>query len=115
MGGLIGVATDDKDGLMPKGCYRKRDQLSGEVDLNNVLENGYYQLSSITNKINFPTDFLANFGMLEIVNPGYTQSDPNTSSFAVQKLWDFQNSNFFFRIKGGSGAGYKWGDWIKMQ
>ena len=106
--------TDEKDGLMPKYSYRKRDSLYGEVDLNNILQNGYYTLSNISNKINFPADFSANFGMLEVVNPGYTPNDSTTSGFAVQKLWDQLGNNLFFRIKGGFGAGYVWGSWIKM-
>lgn len=98
---------------MPKYSYRKRDPLFNEVDLNKVLENGYYLFSSVTNKINFPSEFTDNFGTLEVINPGYSPTDSNASTFAVQRLWSY-NNELFVRVKGGLGAQYVWSNWRKI-
>ena len=106
VGGLIGVATDDKDGLMPQGSYRKRNQLSGDIDLNEIMDNGYYSLSSLSGKTNFPEGF-GGYGVLEVINPNYDKNN----AFCIQILRDYGN-NTFIRMKGGLGANYVWNSWV---
>ena len=107
VGELIGVATDDKDGLMPKGSYRKRDQLSGDIDLNEIMDNGYYSLSILSGKTNFPDGF-GGYGVLEVINPNYDMKN----AFCIQILRDYGN-NTFIRMKGGLGANYVWNSWVE--
>ena len=71
--GLIGIATEEKDGLLSKNGFFYRDSIEENTDLDTVSSVGYY---GINNKriINCPSDFsgVSIYGTLVVIE-GYNR------------------------------------------
>lgn len=73
VGGLIGIATGEKDGLLSKNGFFYRGSIEENTDLDTVSSVGYY---GINNKkiINCPSDFygVSIYGTLVVIE-GYNR------------------------------------------
>lgn len=100
--GLIGVSTNNKDGLMGKDSFRFRGTFSKSNDLSIFTENGFVYLTIGDNPNDWPKGI--NSAILEIYNVSYSG---NIRCF--QRIQNIFSVDAYFRFFNG-----KWSAWIKL-
>ena len=96
MEGLIGIATEEKDGLLSKNGFFYRGSIEENTDLDTVSSVGYYGISN-KKVINCPSDFLeiSIYGTL-IVIEGYNR-------LPIQVFISNDKMNLYFRASISTG------------
>lgn len=92
MGGLIGTATIDKDGLQSKNSYMNRGIIN---DANLATKEGVYIMP--TNTINSPSE---DYSLLFV---------RNCLPYIIQESWELNTTGIFYRVSIDGGVRFrKW-------
>ena len=105
VGGLIGVATSEKDGLMSKNGYMYRGTIASVDNLGQLIQSGFYHVSKGSGDTSsWPTDFPSGSALLEVFDISYSAGTRICQRLTIIGEITGIYERFF-------DAKQKWGEW----